>query len=275
MTVDTSKCKVISVNAMFGELVGMFLFVMCGAGSAMSIPHTDGWTLQVALSFGLAITALAYALGHHSGAQFNCAVTFGLVLAGKLGLPQGLMNTIAQLVGATLGAVVLKGIIPGANDNTFGAKGPGLACNMLGPNVTAGNAFLGEFLLTMLLVLVVLETACSKKSVKNGGFAALAIGLAVFLGHSVLIPIDGCSINPTRSFGTAFVAHFNQNATAIDAGTEASPWEHFWIYIFGPLLGAVVAAGVYHALRKCGGNKSSVWLVDGDAEALPQDEDYE
>jgi len=52
MAVNMKKCKNISIGCAVAELVGMFLFVLCGAGTAMSIPHTAGWTLQVSLAFG-------------------------------------------------------------------------------------------------------------------------------------------------------------------------------------------------------------------------------
>jgi len=278
MAVNMKKCKNISIGCAVAELVGMFLFVLCGAGTAMSIPHTAGWTLQVSLAFGLAITVLAYSLGHHSGAQFNCAVTWGLVLAGKLGAPQGILNAIAQSVGAIFAGFVATWIIPQANDQTFGvatvignittpAGGPGVACNGLGANVTTGNAFAGEVVFTCLLVLAVLETAVSKKSGGNRTLAALAIGLAVFLGHSVLIPVDGCSINPTRSLGTAVAA-----AAAKPAN---SPFDNFWVFVLGPIVGSSLAVVIYHGLRKLDSQKDSAWLVDDDKEALTQDSDEE
>jgi len=255
MAINKTACTTAAISAAVAEMVGMFLFVLCGAGTAMSIPHGDGWILHVSLAFGLAITVLAYAFGHHSGAQFNCAVTFGLVLAGKLGAVQGLFNTLAQTVGATLAAFALEAIIPQANDQTFGLGGPGMASNGLASNVTTGSAFLGETLFTCLLVLVVLETACSKSSAANRGFAPMAIGLAVFLGHSIMIPLDGCSINPTRTFGTAFVAWTNSNV-------KVSPWSNFWVFILGPLTGAALAVVIYHVQRKLGKNKDSAWNTE-------------
>jgi len=267
---NPEQCKVVSVAAVAGEFIGMFLFVLTGVGAAMSIPHAAGWELHVSLVFGLAITSLAYSLGHHSGAQFNCAVTWGLVLAGKLGAAQGLCNTIAQLLGSLLAALAARGIIQ--NDNTFGTEGPGLGTNGLAAGVTAASAFLGETVFTGLLVLVVLETACSKRSVKNSAHAALAIGLAVFLGHSVLIPLDGCSINPTRSWGPALVASWN-------TASKVDPFANFWVFVVGPLFGSTLAVGVYHALRKLGVNADSSWSIkqdaDEDMEAIAQDDEEE
>jgi len=90
---------------------------------------------------------------------------------------------------------------------------------------------------------VVLQTAVNRKSANNRSQAPLAIGLAVFSAHAVLIPIDGCSINPTRSFGPALV-------NAIRYAPEQSPFKDMWIFWVGPLLGAGLAAGHYKVLEK-------------------------
>ena len=57
-------------------------------------------------------------------------------------------------------------------------------------------------------------------------------GFAVFLAHVVLIPIDGCSINPTRSFGPAVVA---------SAMGSTNVWDDMWVFWAAPLLGAAVS----------------------------------
>lgn len=59
--------------------------------------------------------------------------------------------------------------------------------------------------MTFALVLVVLMTVCDTRSVAKDS-APFAIGMVVFCAHAVLLPVDGCSINPTRSFGPAVVA---------------------------------------------------------------------
>lgn len=291
MPVVIAKCTKFSMPAALAELVGTLLFVLCGAGSAM----TSASSFQVALVFGLAITALAYTLGNlaeyqeaahgevefkhtHSGAQFNCAVTFGLVLAGHMGAVQGVLNFVAQLVGAILGAIFARNVVPQAQDQTFGADGPGLACNVLQAGMVPKNAFFGEMLFTCLLVLVFLESTCSERTASTRGFAGLAIGLAVFLGHSVLIPIDGCSINPTRSLGTAIAAKMSNPVGS------ANPFLNFWVFVVGPLLGAAIGAAVYHILRiakdqyEKPGASDSAWFddeADKEAIAAELDEGFE
>merc|ERR1719453_2634263 len=86
--------KSLSGKAVAAEFIAMTLFVTISCGSAMSVAKSEGsaWVLQVALTFGLSISALAYAIGHYSGGQINCAVTFGLMALGKLGVAQGFAN---------------------------------------------------------------------------------------------------------------------------------------------------------------------------------------
>ena len=160
------------------------------------------------------------ALNHSmSGGQINPAVTFGLVLAGELPLIQGIVNTASQIVGAILGATFVRCLLPDGRDSSLGT-------NALAPGVGQGNALTGEIIMTFTLVLVVLETVKNTRSTV-ANIAPLAIGFAVFTAHAVLLPIDGCSINPARWFGPAVVS-----------GTWATT---SWIFVVGPYLGAILA----------------------------------
>jgi len=222
----------VSVRACAAEFVAMALFVFVGCGSAMSVAKEPGWLLQVSLTFGFAITVLAYTVGHHSGGQINCAVTFGLMLYGALPVAQGLCNVVAQLLGAVVGAAVLKLSFPQEKDLTGG-----LGTNGISEGWSKAGVLVAEFVGTFLLMYVVFETAINEAAKPNAALAPLAIGLAVFLAHSVMIPIDGCSINPTRSFGPALVQSM--------AGAGAEPFKDMWIFWVGPLAGSAAAAGLY------------------------------
>jgi MIP family channel proteins len=221
------------------EFLAMTLFVIIGCGSAMGIANQDGsaWILQVSLTFGLAITVLAYTIGHYSGAQINGAVTLGLVLAGKLAISEAICNFLAQLLGSVAGALVLVAMYPKGKDLTGG-----LGSNAVGPGWTKLNAFIGEVLMTFLLMYVVLETAVNPASQANRTLAPIAIGLAVFLAHSVLIPIDGCSINPTRSFGPAVVSKFVAEGKDTLADLP--------LFFLGPFTGAGLAALAFKVMTK-------------------------
>lgn len=227
--------KSINFKEAFAELIAMAFFVYVGCGSAVmqADPYEEdkgqGWILGVSLQFGLAITALAYATAHISGGQINCAVTFALVLAKQKSVLQGVVNFTFQILGSILGAAFLLAATAGED---WRDRTGGLGSNTLNPNYSIGNAFVTEMLMTALLVYVVFETAVNKKSVA-GNNAPIAIGLSVFLAHMVNIPVTGCSINPTRSFGPAVVASFN--------GTEGL-WKHHWIFWAAPLAGAGAVA---------------------------------
>jgi len=184
------------------------------------IQVNSSWGITTALAFGLAITVLAYATSHLSGGQLNPAVSFGLLLAGELSAIQTGINIIAQIVGAILGAALLDATVPSAGDANLGS-------NVISNGVGFGNALCGEIVMTAVLVLVVLETAINKRNTIARSQAPLAIGFAVFCAHAVLLPIDGCSINPARSLGPAIVS-----------GTWPGT---FWVFIVGPFLGALAA----------------------------------
>jgi MIP family channel proteins len=195
------------------------------------------WVQQVSMTFGFCITVLAYAIGHHSGAQINCAVTFGLVLARELPIAQALVNFLAQLCGSCSGAALLIFLKDEGLDRTGG-----LGTNSLAPGVRWQQALGGEILCTFLLMYVVMETAVNTKSADNRALAPLAIGMAVYLAHSVLIPIDGCSINPTRTIGPALAASFrNTDTKAI--------WKDMWIFWVGPCAGTALGVVVYKVMN--------------------------
>ena len=209
----------------FVEFLAMTLFVYLGCGCASSNAKKDSggeWdpaaVTIISLQFGLAITVLAFATAHSSGGHINCAVTLGLTIVGTCHPLRGVVYLVAQLLGSVAGAALLKattigGITAGFTLDRTGGLG---ANGLQNPAVGLGNAFVVEVMGTLLLVFVVLETAVNTTSVTADGdtmvrgnkqnLAPIPIGLAVFLAHTVCIPITGCSINPTRSFGPALVA---------------------------------------------------------------------
>ena len=172
-----------------------------------------------------------------SGGHTNCAVTFSLVLGGQVPWYQGIANLLAQLLGSVLGACFLCIVFPCNGDMT----------KTLGTNVVnrevygVGRALAGEIFGTLLLCYVVWETAVSSKATV-GQNACIAIGFAVFLSHLILLPIDGCSINPTRSFGPAIVGKIRDCQTAEGGpsvygsgqGAEKA-LEDLWVMWLGPL----------------------------------------
>eukprot|EP00931_Biecheleriopsis_adriatica_P010593 TRINITY_DN111669_c0_g1_i1.p1 TRINITY_DN111669_c0_g1~~TRINITY_DN111669_c0_g1_i1.p1 ORF type:complete len:286 (-),score=50.88 TRINITY_DN111669_c0_g1_i1:122-949(-) len=233
--------RTVDVKAACAEFVAMTLFVIVGCGTACANGAADGQNrLLVALAFGMGILVLAYACGHHSGGHINCAVTFSLVLGGQVPWYQGCANLFAQLLGSMLGAGFLAGIFPCNADMTTT-----LGTNIISPRFDDWRALLAEVVGTFLLCFVVWETAVSKSGSKAcGKNACIAIGFAVFLAHVLLLPIDGCSINPTRSFGPAVVSAMRSCPNLQHGGLE-----DLWVMWVGPLLGAAIAAAVNFAFR--------------------------
>lgn len=178
--------------------------------------NNSSFGIATAFAFGMAIMVLAYSLGHISGGQFNPAVTLSLVLSGNLGLFQAIANVCAQVVGAILASGLLYGMVPDAQNSSLGA-------NAVAPGYTKAAALLGEIVMTAFLCFVVHMTVCDETNANLYAQAPLAIGFAVFLGHTVLIPVDGCSINPARSLGPAIVS---------------GQWDAFWVFIVGPFVGS-------------------------------------
>mmetsp|Transcript_138185 Transcript_138185/g.429565 ORF Transcript_138185/g.429565 Transcript_138185/m.429565 type:complete len:313 (+) Transcript_138185:77-1015(+) len=218
------------------EYVAMTLFVMIGCGSAMAIARDVGsaWVLQVSLAFGLAITVLAYSLGRYSGGQINCAVTLGLWVSNQLYWEQAFLNFIAQMLGSVTGATLLIMIFPVEKDKTGD-----IACNGIADGFTVFGVLVAELVMTFVLVLTVLESGL--QTAPASGIAVIPIGFAVFLAHCVLIPIDGCSINPTRSFGPAVIASLRYS--------KATVLRDMWIFWLGPCCGALAAAGVFRLFQ--------------------------
>jgi len=232
----------IDIKAVLAEFLAMTLFVFFCCGSATGVANTPGWVQQVSLTFGICITVLAYGIGHYSGGHINGAVTLGLCVAGVCPPLQGVANFVAQIMGSLLGAALLALCVHKTEDLT-GTYGT----NTLNPNYEWYQAFIGEVLGTFFLMFTVLQTAVSEKSKGNRMMAAVAIGFCVYLAHSILIPIDGCSINPTRSFGPAVVASIAYSGN--DAKTH-NFWKYHYIFWLGPIIGSLLGVGVYKLMEK-------------------------
>jgi len=219
-------------RAVLHEFIGMTLFVYTGCGVAKT--GASG-TLDIAFAFGMAIMVLVYCTAHTSGGQLNWAVTFGLMCAGMLEPLQGCANMLAQLFGAVLGATLLLATLP---ENARGTLGS----NQIQGDYTKGAAFIAEMIFTYFLVFTVFQTAIDARAITGTDqvsrpvAAPIAIGFCVFLAHLFLIPITGCSINPTRSFGPALVA-------TIDG--EKGLFDDFWVFFVAPMLGGAIA-GLTH-----------------------------
>jgi aquaporin Z len=197
------------------ELVGTFLFL-----TVISLSGAAG-PLQP-LAIGGALVAVVYMGGHLSGAHYNPAVTFGLFLRGKIGLVDGLLYWVAQLVGAAL-AFTFGYLVSGHSGGIHPGKG-----------VAIPSAVAVEAVFAAMLVLVILNVAATRATQGNS-FYGLAIGITVMAAVFVGGPISGGAYNPAIGFGATF-------GSAVFAGGS---WSDLWIYLVGPLLGGAFGAGVH------------------------------
>ena len=218
------------------EGVGTFVLVFGGCGSAVLAGDKIGF-LGVSLAFGLSLLAMVYAIGPISGCHINPAVTLGLLLSKKMDARYAVGYFVAQVVGAIVAAGVPLFIAKGLPTGYDPAVG-GFAANGYGAHspthYSVGAAFLVEVVLTAFLILTVLGATDITAPV---GFAGLPIGLVLTLIHLVGIPVTNTSVNPARSIGPA-----------IFVGGWALG--QLWLFVIAPLIGAVLAAGVYQAMRQ-------------------------
>jgi len=221
------------MKAYAAEFFGTFWLVLGGCGSAVlaaAFPNVGIGLTGVSLAFGLTVVTMAYAIGHVSGCHLNPAVSIGLWAGGRFEAKRLLPYIVAQVLGAVVAGGVLYLIASGKAgfdvsagfaSNGFGEHSPG--------KYSAVAALLTEVVMTMMFLIVIMGSTDKRAP---GGFAPLAIGLALTLIHLISIPVTNTSVNPARSTGVAvFVGDW----------AIAQLWA-FWV---APIVGAVLGAVIY------------------------------
>ena len=205
------------------EFIGAFALIFIGAAA---IIQTGGQNLlAIAIAHGLAIALLVSSLGHISGGLFNPALTIGLWATRRLDTVSTVAYIIAQLLGAVVAALALLLLFPEALRDAVSLGVP-----LLGRGIDFGQGVILEAIATFFLMLAVFGTALDSRGPKLGGFG---IGLILTMDILAIGTLTGAAMNPARTFGPALV------------GGE---WSNHLVYWIGPIIGAVVAALVYHYL---------------------------
>ena len=214
------------MKKLFAEFLGTFALVFAGTG-AIVINHVSDGAIGhagIAMTFGLVVTAMIYALGDVSGAHLNPAVTTAFAAAGRFpwrGVPAYIG---AQVLGAFAASGLLRALFP--------------ASATLGETLPAGvpmQSFILEVVLTLLLMFVILSVSTGAK--EKGITAGIAIGAVIALEAMFAGPICGASMNPARSLAPAVMS---------------GHLEHLWLYLAAPLLGALLAVPVCCGVREAG-----------------------
>lgn len=215
-----------SIRHFTAELIGTFLLVfLVGAASiGVEVRQSPTALLEIALAHGLVLAALVTAMIRVAG-HFNPAVTLGFLAARRIEPIMAAVFIIAQLLGATLAAYALLGLLP--DGPAYAAR---LGGHVVSIDVSAEQAIALEAIATFALVFTIFGSAVDPKAPRQGG---LAIGLVAFASTLALGSFTGGSLNPARSFGPAI-------ASGILEGQV--------VYWTGPILGAIVAALLYDQL---------------------------
>jgi aquaporin Z len=206
----------------FGEIVGTFALIFCGTGAIIINQESGGAIthLGIAITFGLIVASMIFALGDVSGAHLNPAVTLSFAVKKRLPWKSVLPYILAQALGAFIASVALKILFP--NSETLGATLPA---------GSQAQSFILEVILTMILVMVIFNVTTGAK--EKGLTAAIAIGGVVGLEALFAGPICGASMNPIRSISPAFVS---------------GHVESLWIYILAPTIGALLGVLIHNIL---------------------------
>ncbi|KAJ8111303.1 hypothetical protein OPT61_g6077 [Boeremia exigua] len=230
--------------AMTAEFCGTFLFLFFAFGgtqvantaASYSEPATAGQEensitqvpntsvlLYISLIFGFSLMVNVWVFFRVSGGLFNPAVTLGLYLIGALTTIRAILCFVAQMLAGICAAAVVSAMFPGdLNVSTT-----------LGSGVSIAQGVFMEMFLTSLLIITIFMLAAEKH--KATFLAPIGIGLALFVAELVGVFYTGGSLNPTRSFGPCVV-------------TRSFPGYHY-IYWFGPLMGTLLAYGVYRIIK--------------------------
>lgn len=205
------------------EFVGTFLLIFAAEGSTIVNEKTNGGLtyMGVALASGLAVMIIILSTGHISGAHLNPAATLAFATIKEFPWSQVPIYFVSQLGASVVASLALKVIL-----RYEGSAG------LTVPSGTASQAFVVEFIITFCLMFVVTAVATDTRAV--GELAGIAVGATVILNNLVAGALTGASMNPVRTLGPAIVAN---SYTAI------------WVYILGPITGALSGAATYTLVR--------------------------
>jgi aquaporin Z len=225
---------------LFAELLGTFFLVLVAAGGGMmghAFPATISRTAEV-IAPGLMVMAIILCMGKVSGAHLNPVVSVGFSLRGDFPWRRVPAYIAVQLMGATLAALFLRAVI-----DVSASYGSNYPANGYSPF----DACLMEAVLTLGLLTVILGTASGAQNI--GIFGAIGVGAYIALAGLWGSPISGASMNPARTFGPDLVA---------------GDFTSYWVYLAGPLIGALLAVGAAWVLRGSGGGRASSVAAQGE-----------
>lgn len=215
------------VKKYLSEFIGTMFLVLFACGTAAvlgcqkDVPNIA--YLATAIAFGLILIAMAYSIGNVSGCHINPAVSFAMLINGKIKFGDFIGYVIAQCVGAIAGTAILKGLI--GDELGFGAN------SLFQDNV--GKTMIIEIILTFVFVITILGVT---SRVKNKSISGIVIGFTLTVVHIFGIYFTGTSVNPARSLGPAIF-------------TGGDALSNVWVFIVATLIGGCLAAIVHRIIN--------------------------
>ena len=221
------------------EAVGTFFLVLVAAGAPMvgaKYPNTVTMTAAV-VAPALMVMAIIMFMGKVGGAHLNPGVSIAFALRGDFPWHRVPGYIVVQFAAAIAAAATLQWLV--GVSAAIGGSSPGASTSEI-------TAFATEALLTFGLVSVILGTASGAQNV--GVAAAIGVGGYIALAGLWAAPLSGASMNAARTLGPNLVG----------ADLHA-----IWVYLTGPLLGAIAAVGLAYLLRGHGGGRSGSKAAQG------------
>ncbi|KAI7724953.1 hypothetical protein M8C21_018872, partial [Ambrosia artemisiifolia] len=215
--------RLIFSQKLIAELIATYFLVLAGCGAiTVDVDKKNLGQPGVAIVFGSAVMVMVYTVGHVSGAHINPAVTIAFASCKRFPWKEVPGYVIAQILASILASGTLRLILSGKHDHFVGNAPPGSHL----------QSFVVEVIITFYLMFVITSVATDDRA--TGKLAGVAIGSTVVLNAMFAGPISGASMNPARSIGPALM------------------WNRYsglWVYILGPMIGAIGGAWAYNTLR--------------------------
>jgi aquaporin Z len=204
------------------EVLGTFILVGIGTGTILAVgfAQEDG-VVAISLAFGFALIAALYVVGRVSGGHFNPAVSLGAFLDGRIKVVDMLWYWVSQVVGALIASLAFAWILSRDSVATTYTQINRAAVDELG-------GFIAETVFTAIFVMAILVLAKSRAHTKY-----LGMGITLSAIHLIGLVFTGASVNPARTFAPALVG---------------DTWDGFWLFIVGPMLGAVLGWVLYRVI---------------------------
>jgi len=212
------------VQKIIAEIFGTYFLMFAGCG-AVTINASKNGAITfpgVAIVWGLAVMVMVYAVGHISGAHLNPAVTLAFATCGRFPWRQLPAYVLAQMLGSTLAAGTLRLMFGGRHEHFPGTL----------PTGSDVQSLVIEIITTFYLMFVISGVATDNRAI--GELAGLAVGATILLNVLIAGPVSGASMNPARSVGPALVS---------------GQYRSIWVYLVGPVVGAVAGAWAYNLIR--------------------------